>query len=58
MRRPPADTELIRLHEQAFSVATEADRRTALALAETWLAANGGLTTNPPVLVPATAPAP
>jgi TPR repeat protein len=44
MRRPPGDTELLHLHEQAFSVATEADRRTALALAETWLVANGGLT--------------
>jgi TPR repeat protein len=56
MRRPPGDTELQRLHEQAFSVATEADRRTALALAETWLAANGGLTMVVPAAAPAIAP--
>ncbi len=59
MRRPSGDTELQRLHEQAFSVATEADRRTALALAETWLAANGGLPALPmaaPVAATAAAP--
>jgi TPR repeat protein len=34
-------TSLRRMHEQAFSIATQAERRTAQALAEDWLRMNG-----------------
>ena len=40
MRSPGAAPDLQRMHEHAFSVATEVERRTAFALAENWLAAN------------------
>jgi hypothetical protein len=38
----PTDDWVRMLQEQAFSIATETERRTALALAENWLVASGG----------------
>lgn len=49
--------DIQRMHEQAFSVATQAERRTAQALAEDWLRTNGeGMATEP--IAPAAPPPP